>query len=173
MKFKLRIPRRHIGDWAACYDDEMNDSVPHALGPKAQARGYLTRDEFLAMARWKSPRTQPQCARNPENFIKSVSSVALTTTDERLAIEVLTLLDGVSWPTASVVLHFCSPRQYPILDFRALWSLSCDAAPADYDFELWWKYVNTTRELAAAHRVTMRTLDRALWAYSKANQPKD
>jgi len=173
MKFKLRIPRRQLGDWAVRYGAAMNDSVPDTLGSKARARGHLTRAEFLAMAHWKSPRTQPRCASNPENFIKSVTSVALTTTDERLAIEVLTLLDGVSWPTASVVLHFCSPRQYPILDFRALWSLSCDAEPADYNFELWWRYVNTTREMAETFGVSMRTVDRALWAYSKENQPKN
>lgn len=31
--------------------------------------------------------------------------VALSTPSERLRIEVLTLLDGVGWPTASVLLH--------------------------------------------------------------------
>ncbi len=97
MEFKLRVPRRQIGDGAVRYGDTMSDSVPDALGPKARARGHLTRAEFLAVAHWKSPRSQPRCARNPEDFIKSVTAVALATTDERLAIEVLTLLDGVSW----------------------------------------------------------------------------
>ena len=101
------------------------------------------------MARWKSPRTQPRCAQNSEEFIKSVTAVALGTTDERLAIEVLTLLDGVSWPTASVILHFCSARPYPILGYRALWSLSSEATAVDYEFGLWWDYVRTTRDLAS------------------------
>ena len=82
----------------------------------------------------------------------------------------LTLLDGVSWPTASVILHFCSARPYPILDYRALWSLSCEATAVDYDFGLWWDYVRTTRELADEMGLSMRTLDRALWAYSKDKQ---
>ncbi len=36
---------------------------------------------------------------------------------------VLRFLDGVEWPTASTILHFCGARPYPILDYRALWSL--------------------------------------------------
>lgn len=94
-----------------------------------------------------------------------MTSVALGTTVERLAIEVLTLLNGVSWPIAAVILHFCSVRQHPILDFRTLWSLSCSADASEYNFELWWDYVRTTRELACELGVSMRTLDRALWVY--------
>ncbi len=60
---------------------------------------------------------------NPEDFIKDVTHTALITPSERLRIEVLTLLNGVSWPTASVLLHFGYDNLYPILDFRALWSL--------------------------------------------------
>jgi hypothetical protein len=170
MKFKLLVPKREIREWALRYGELMNDATPVQSGALAQVRGYVTRAEFLAMTRWKSPRTQPRCAANSDEFIKAVTSVALGTTEERLAIEVLTLLDGVSWPTASVILHFCSVRPYPILDYRALWSLSCPARPSDYDFELWWDYVGTTRRLAGDLGVSMRTLDRALWAYSKENQ---
>ncbi len=125
----------------------------------------------MQLTRWKSPRSSPHCEKNSEEFIKSVTSVALTTRDERLAVEVLTLLDGVRWPTASVFLHFCSKRKYPILDYRALWSLSCDATPAEYNFELWASYVGVTREIAKDLDVSMRTLDRALWAFSKVKQP--
>jgi hypothetical protein len=39
-----------------------------------------------------------------------------------------------------------------------------------YDFDLWWCYVCTCREIAAQAGVDMRTLDRALWQYSKENQ---
>ena len=171
MKFKLRVPRRHIGEWSLRYSNNLDDAVPLAVGHHAQARGYVSRSEFLEIARWKSPRTQPRCQVNCDEFVESVTSVALGTSDERLAIEVLTLLDGVSWPTASVILHFCSVRRYPILDYRALWSLSCDAAAPDYDFALWWDYVRATRDLADELSVSMRTLDRVLWAYSKAKQP--
>lgn len=173
MRFKLRFPPQRIGDWAARYGDEMDDAVPTAVGLAARERGHLEMAEFLQVARWKTPRTRTLCASNPPEFVREVTSVALATRNERLAIEVLTLLRGVSWPTASVFLHFCSRRPYPILDFRALWSLSCDATPADHDFGLWQAYVEHTRGIAKASGVGMRELDRALWAYSKWNQPAD
>lgn len=109
-------------------------------------------------------------ASNPPEFVREVTSIALTTKNERVAIEALTLLRGVSWPTASVFLHFCSRRPYPILDFRALWSLTCGATPAEYDFALWQAYVECTRGIAKGAKVSMRELDRALWAYSKRHQ---
>lgn len=168
MIFKLRFPVGDIRYWASRYDDD--DVSPAKAGQSARKRGYLTRAEFMTLTRWKTPRTQPRCARNDDRFIADVTAVALSTSSERLAIESLTLLDGVSWPTASVILHFCSPRKYPILDYRALWSLRSDAKPEDYCFPLWWEYVKVTRKLSDDLNVTMRTVDRALWTFSKKNQ---
>ena len=71
----------------------------------------------------RRPQPQPRRA-NAEGFVNAVTATALATPDERLRIEVLTLLDGVDWPTASVVLHFCHADPYPILDYRAIWSLA-------------------------------------------------
>jgi hypothetical protein len=98
-----------------------------------------------------------------------VTQTALGTRNEQLRIEVLTLLRGVSWPTASAILHFACEDPYPILDYRALWTLGVDA-PSQYDFELWWSYTECCRALARKYGVTMRALDRALWQYSKENQ---
>lgn len=75
----------------------------------------------------------------------------------------------MDWPTASVVLHFCDGGAWPILDFRALWSLR-QPDGVRYDFAYWARYADATRALAAEAGVTMRALDRALWAYSKAKQ---
>lgn len=168
MSFRLRFPKADIPYWASQYDDD--DVSPAKAGGAARKRGYLTRAEFMKLTRWKTPRTQPSCAKNDEAFITDVTGVALSTSNERLAIESLTLLDGVSWPTASVILHFCSLRKYPILDYRALWSLRSDAKPEDYCFPLWWEYVEATRKLSDDLNVTMRTVDRALWTFSKKKQ---
>ena len=169
--WKLRFPMHRIGEWADRYSDPESDDVPFRIGATARARGHLTMNEFLAIARWKTPRSQKLCASNSAGFVREATEVALRAKSEQVAIGVLTLLRGVSWPTASVILHFCAKRPYPILDFRALWSLSSKATAADYDYPLWASYVECTRALASATRVSMRTLDRALWAYSKWNQP--
>jgi len=73
--------------------------------------------------------------RSPE-LVREATRAALSTRSERLRIEVLMLLEGVSWPTASVILHFAHEEPYPILDTRALWSVGLRAAPP-YRFEVW------------------------------------
>ncbi|HKI93795.1 MAG TPA: hypothetical protein VJ992_00760 [Gemmatimonadales bacterium] len=74
----------------------------------------------MALCYWKTPRTQPKVKQNTPNEIQVATSLALDTTDERAKIGVLRLLHGVSWPTASVILHFCAREPYPILDANAL-----------------------------------------------------
>jgi hypothetical protein len=100
-----------------------------------------------------------------------VTRQALTSKEPRFKIEVLRLLDGVDWATASVVLHFCDRERWPILDVRAFWSLG-QAVPPYITYPVWDAYTACTRALADRHGVSMRTLDRALWGYSKAHQGK-
>ena len=134
-----------------------------------QRERYLTGAHLLGLAKWKSPRRAGDCELNSEEFVQAVTRVAATADEERLRVEVLRLLHGVDWRTASVVLHVGSRDAYPILDRRALWSLQCpDVATVRFDF--WWAYVEHTRQLARSAAVDMRTLDRALWQYSKVNE---
>ena len=60
-------------------------------------------------------------------------------------------------------------RVADLLDFRAIWSVSLDV-PGQYSFDCWQLYVEFCRGVARAADVDMRTLDRALWQYSKENQ---
>lgn len=98
-----------------------------------------------------------------------MTAAALSTPDERLRVDVLRLLSGVAWPTASVILHWGHTEPYPILDFRAVWSLGLDALPP-YDFPFWQAHTAYCRALASGVGVGMRELDRALWQYSKEHQ---
>ena len=98
-----------------------------------------------------------------------ISQIALSTGDEQLRIEIWTLLYGVNWPTASALLHWLHIEEYPILDFRALWSLGYEKPPP-YDFAFWKDYFLYCRALAKQCGVSVRTLDRALWQYSDTNQ---
>ena len=168
--FRPRFALSTIRKWAAQY--EYGGEAELISGPVAAARkrGYLALDEFRAFGEWKSPRPRKRIASNSAELVREITTIALAPkTSPRLAIEILTLLDGVSWPTASVILHFCHPTPYPIVDFRALWSLSSDV-PAQYTFPFWDAYVSFTRAMATDASVDMRTLDRALWQYSKVHQ---
>jgi hypothetical protein len=88
---------------------------------------------------------------------------------EAVRIGVLTVLTGVGWPVASVILHLCHDDCYPILDFRAIWSVKA-AQPSSYTLAFWLAYTQHCRALAEECKVDMRTLDRALWQYSKERQ---
>lgn len=168
--FKLRFPERDISHWFSRYQtDKLNPTIEGKIVPRVKAQGFLTKSDFLTLCRWKTPRTQSRCKENSQEFIKSISKVALSTDNEQLRIEAWTLLRGVNWPTASTMLHWLHRQEYPILDFRALWSLGYSTPPA-YDFQFWWDYVCFCRKLAKRNAVSVRTLDRALWQYSSERQ---
>ena len=164
--FQVRFPTNEIRQWADRYEED--DDAILKLVPVVRERGFLTKDEFLTVCRWKTARSQSRCRKNSEEFIREVTACALNISGERLRIGVLTLLSGVAWPTASVILHFFHSDAYPILDFRALWSLNT-AVPLQYDFDFWQKYTSCCRQLCKRAIVEMRTLDRALWQFSKEN----
>jgi hypothetical protein len=171
MIFKLRFPASTVAYWASRYPNSANDgALRNRLRPVVRARGCLTRSEFLEICKWKSPRSQPRCARNDEFTVLTVTRAALGTGDESLKIDLLRTLHGVEWPTASTLLHFCDRRPYPILDYRALWSLGY-AKPPRYTMEFWLAYLQFTRDLARRLGIDIGALDRALWQYSKERQP--
>ena len=173
---ELRFPQSEIRNLAARYDNEMSErgrrlteAIIQDVFPSYARNGFLTKEEFLTVCAWKTPRSRRRCESNDADLIREVSALAKATESERLRIQIWTLLAGVKWPTASVFLHFAFPNQYPILDFRALWSLKTEV-PAQYSFPFWWDYVGFCRALARRVKVSTRTLDQALWKYSEIHQ---
>ncbi len=166
---ELKFPENKIDYWAGQYDYPLQDTPVTDLVPEVRQCGFLTLNQLFVVAQWKSPRSAGHIQNNDEDYVRTITGFALHTENERAKIEVLTILDGVSWPTASVILHFFHAENYPILDFRALWSVGAKD-PAQYTFGFWWDYVLFCRDLADRAGKDMRTLDMALWAYSKENQ---
>ena len=172
MFYTLKFKPEQISAYANSYDYSMDEVDLAQNIQEIRDRGYLTKHDLERVAKWKAPRSAGHVRKNTEKYVQAVTSLALHTDNERLRIESLTLLDGVGWPTASVILHFYHPDLYPILDFRALWSLSLEV-PSQYSFEFWWDYTVICRALAAENHTDMRTLDKALWQYSKENQKSE
>lgn len=84
-------------------------------------------------------------------------------------MKTLLILDGVAMPVASVILHFAFPDKYSILDFRAIWALGWEQ-PNKYTYDFWIRYCNQVKKLADGLGVSIRTIDKALWQYSKEKQ---
>ena len=150
--FQLQFDRKDIPYWSQRYPIKDDFQVEEMIAPRVRMFGYYTKPEFLVMCRWKSPRSKPKVESNDEEFVKEVTQIALSTKQEKLRIKILTLLSGVSWPTASVLLHYGYDNLYPILDVRALGSLGVDAMFVVYNFELWWNYTMFCRELVKDER---------------------
>ena len=171
MEYKLGFDPADIDTLARQYvtqnKDQANENrIIEEIAPRAKRNGGYNKEDFLKVCHWKTPRTQPRWVENDEPFIREITAMALKTQNEQARIEVLTLLKGVDWPTASALLHFGHPYPFPILDFRALQSLDIPQPP-EYTFSFWWKYVEACRKIANRCKVPMRTLDRALWQFSK------
>jgi len=166
---RLRFPLSWIERYAGAYTYAREEQDLMSIRPLVQAAGYLTKDQLRLLAEWKSPRSAGWVARNSADYVQEVTALALSCKSERARIEVLTILDGVLWPTASVVLHLFHADRYPILDFRALWSVATEV-PTQYTYAFWERYVRYCRGVSERANVSMRVLDRALWQYSEENQ---
>ena len=133
---KIRFPLKDVPELAAAYDKrtkslargkdwERELEIVEVLVPKVRRAGFLDRDDFLKVCRWKSPRPLPHYSKNSSEIVREVTKVALhTDTAPILKIGILTLLRGVKWPMASVFLHFFDREQYPILESMALADIS-------------------------------------------------
>lgn len=164
----LRFEPNRLSEWAARYSSR-DDAVVEAVAARMRIDRCMTKPDFLILCRWKTPHNLKQCASNSDEFVRAVTHTSLTARNEQLRIEVLTLLRGVTWPTASVVLHFGYPDLYPILDSHSLWSLGYDNA-SHWDFGLWQEYVTFCRKLAAERGMTLRSLSHALQQYAIENE---
>ena len=174
MEFTLRFRHEHVIELAKRYvetnpvqADEIE--IIETIAPAVRSAGFYTKEQFLKVCYWKTPRSRPLCERNEEALVQEATKIALAAKNEYLRIGVLDLLEGVGWPTASVLLHFAHSNAYPILDVRALWSLSVPE-PSQYDSEFWLGYTKVCSDLANKIGVDMRTLDRALWQFSREKQ---
>ena len=152
-----------------------------AAGIAAKQRGWLTEEEFLKIATWKSPRPTPRYRQNAEETIKTKSARAFATSHDLECVLTLTGLSGISVRTATAIVHLCHRDPFPLLDVWALTAFGIDRTVTERWDELGWlriwpEYVVACRAIQCRTGHDMRTIDRALWAFgekvgSKRNKP--
>jgi hypothetical protein len=171
----IKVFKSEFLSYAKKYDDnyiEKEDyKTEQELKRKLKNQTHLTRDDFIKIGLWKSkrPRKHYESPENSNKFVREITGIAFHSKNEKVTIEALTLIHGCNYPLASVILHFKFPNRYPILDFRALWSLGIKQ-PKKYTFDFWWNYTRKIRKLSKSLRLDIRTIDKALWWYSKEKQ---
>src|SRR5690349_24811809 len=126
--------------------------------------GRFTRAEFLAMCRWKSPRSRRHYERSGPATIRRVSTAALAARDEQERIAHLVALPGVSVATASAILTLIDPGRYGVLDIRCWQLLFSNRAVSGnrrgraFTLAQWAQYLTRLRGHARALGVSPRAI---------------
>lgn len=134
-----------------------------------KAKGGFTRTEFLAMCRWKSPRSRRHYERNSAKAIRSVSRAVLATRSERERMARLIALPGVSVATASAILTLIDPRRYGVLDIRcwqllfSIRSVAGNERGRAFTVSQWERYLERLRGHARALGVSARMVEYTLF----------
>ncbi len=168
----MKIPNDKIVEYARRYDQNASGydkSVEQKIKQVLQTRRYLNRQELIEVGIWKSPRQKKNYGKNDDGAVRELTQFSFTARSEQARVGALLALRGVSYPVASTLLHFAFPDEYPILDTRALWSLGWET-PSSYTFEFWRRYCAHLIKLSTELNLDLRTIDKALWQYSKENQ---
>ena len=142
----------------------------------ARLRGYLTRAELKKVCRWKSPRAIRLIRHNSVARVRAATRRALATRSERLRLEALRTLDGVSVPMASAILTLLYPRRYGVLDIRvwqllyAMGAVTKKHSGVGFDFNNWYQFLMIIRYFAKKLHVGARDIERSLFLVHREYQ---
>src|SRR5438067_2321119 len=117
-----RITRGFVEKWSARYSTDYDSHVLNVISPDVASRRYYTRDEFVAVCRWKTRRTSTSVAGNAAADVEALTKFAVSA-DQRFRHRILALLAGVGTPTASVLLMAADPKKFTVIDFRSVEAL--------------------------------------------------
>jgi len=168
-RFVLQFDVSEIPRLAARYlvDDQGADDEALRAGREISSGSY-SRDNLQVIFRWKTGgRGISRLNRNTDEEIADALQLAVRAAADRSAVAVLCGLNGVEVPVASAILTVINPERFTIIDFRALESLGITDRQAYYTIDFFIDYLRFCRGLASQCRVGLRTLDRALWQWSK------
>jgi len=175
------LSREFVRGWADKYDADYVKKYPEYAEVERRVkpwletrfrkgRPYLDKRHFVDIATWKSQRPLRRYESNDDDLVQEVTTFAFAARQDDLKLRLLMLLDGVGVPVASTILHFAFPDEYPIMDVRAvttLTQLGLWTRPVQFSVADWQVYTHLMRDHAKRLDVTLRELDKALWAFDK------
>ena len=99
--------------------------------------------------------------------MKQATAAAFTARNDKDAINALCQLNGVALRTATALLHWMRPNEFPIIDVRVIAALGLPDPSSWEDIGYYQRVAEQIRSVAAAASVDLRTVDRALWTLDK------
>ena len=165
---ELLFEQSKIREYASEYDADYDIPIEN-LVPDVKKKGYLNASDLLQISNWKlwTGRNTHNIQKNNDIAVEEMTYFALTAKSEVGRINCLLSLGGVNLAVGSAILHWFHKDDYPIWDWRALETVQFDKSQYKNWFQRWEAYVSFCRITAKENDVDMRTLDRALWQYSK------
>lgn len=174
----LVIDKSFVQKWSSNYNnkfyggcDQSEEKAIREWLSKQVDPKYLNKEYFVRLGMWKTKRQTSNYRANEEWKIIKVTRTAYQSTDRLSKLRVLKTLRGVDVAVAATILHFLQPDLFPIFDYHArttlkeagLWARKID----DASEQAWLEYVDIMRGLSNALSVSLRDLDKALFAYDK------
>ena len=160
--------------WQQAGDRERQQEKAAFEAGEAIRKGEYTLANLEAIVRWQAECAVPYLITNSnENIRKALAVAAAPKTPTGDAVKALLDLQGIDIPLASAILAAIFPERYTVLDFRALEALG----HARHDVQFYEEYLAFCKRLAESNIVKpqselpgatpLRTLDRALWEWSR------
>lgn len=146
------------------------------LSELIKKQGYLTKEQTIRILKWKSPRPLRFYEQNTNTEIETITKLAFQQNNDNLKIHILTALKGVNYPSASAILMFYDPKNYPVLDIR-VWKqlynnnlVTSNSKGQNFTLEQWANYLKIIRSLAKQNNLTSRQVEKRLFDYDKSKQ---
>jgi hypothetical protein len=179
--FQLQPAEAELQDLAEQYWQTSGEKE-HELEKAAFEAGDAIRNgdyslaNLEAIVRWKSERAvQVLIGNSNEKIRRALALAASPESTTEIAVNALTELHGIDIVLASAVLAAIFPERYTVLDFRTLEALG----HARHDVRFYEEYLAFCKRLAESNIVTpqselpaptpLRTIDRALWEWSRSH----
>jgi hypothetical protein len=169
--FTLLVPRKCIDPLARRYG-ELSRVLPRysentllTAGQQIVA-GKNVRGSLEDIFVWKTKgRGRSRLDKNSDGDVFDALRLAVSASTERAAISVLCGLQGVDIPIASAIMTAIRPAQFTVIDFRALEALSQPKVVVSLPYYL--RYLAACKAIASEVGCSLRTLDQALWQWSR------
>lgn len=127
---------------------------------------FITKEILIKIVDWKSPRVKGRIRNNTNDYVRRATEASLASANEKMRLEILTLLEGVNIRMASAILMFCFPGKYTVMDWRAwesLKKLRLVNGELKETYECYKEYNDVCSKISKRFKVSLRLLDKALW----------
>ncbi len=141
-----------------------------------KSRGYMTKEEFMQVCMWKSPRPKQKYLSNSEEHIREATKMIFLTNLEEIRAGLLQSLEGVSIPVASAILTLIDPTIYGVIDIR-VWQVlylygEIKNKPSGQGFNIqdWKEYLSILRKYAYQFQMKVRDIEIILFFHHRKIQ---